>query len=125
MLFRSVHSAKAYSPNHALRLYTGSWRKIEIPVDTYGTSVTSIYPSPYLFFNGALHSLVCLEVLCFEGDMDAEGDMEVEVVGDVKEDRSKFEAMGNVEEDSHRLILSFNVDDEKFHEIKLLEKKFM
>ena len=94
-------------------------------MDTYGTSVTSIYPSPYLFFNGALHSLVCLEVLCFEGDMDAEGDMEVEVVGDVKEDRSKFEAMGNVEEDSHRLILSFNVDDEKFHEIKLLEKKFM
>ena len=88
-------------------------------MDTYGTSVTSIYPSPYLFFNGALHSLVCLEVLCFEGDM------EVEVVGDVKEDRSKFEAMGNVEEDSHRLILSFNVDDEKFHEIKLLEKKFM
>ena len=117
-----VHSAKAYSLNHALRLYTGSWRKIEIPMDTHGTYVTSIHPSPCLFFNGALHSLVSPEVLCFEGDMDTEGDVEVEVMGDMEEDSHKFKAVGDVEEDSHRLILSFNVDDEKFHEIKLPEK---
>ncbi|KAL4626563.1 hypothetical protein ACB092_05G105600 [Castanea dentata] len=83
-------------------LSRGSWRKIEIPMDSYGTSVTCIYPSPCLFFNGALHSLVCSEVLWSE--------VEVEV-----------QAVGNEEEDSRRFILSFNVDDEKFHEIKLPE----
>nr|POE84155.1 hypothetical protein CFP56_40032 [Quercus suber] len=72
-------------------------------MDTYGTSVTSIYPSPCLFFNGALHSLVCSEVLCSEGDMDDEGDVEVEDVGDMKED--KYKAVGGVEEDSHRFSL--------------------
>ena len=85
-------------------------------MDSYGTSVTSIYPSHCLFLNGALHSLVCSEVLCSEGDVDAK----VEALGDMEEDSRKFKAVGNVE-DSRRFILSFNVDDEKFHEIKLLE----
>ena len=31
-------------------LSTSLWRKIEIPMDSYGTSVTSIYPSPCFFF---------------------------------------------------------------------------
>ena len=43
-------------------------------------------------------------------------------MGDMEEDSHKFKAVGDVEEDCHRLILSFNVDDDKFHEIKLPEK---
>ena len=47
---------------------------------------------------------------------------EVEAVGDMEEDSRKFKAVGNMEEDSRRFILSFNVDDEKFHQIKLPER---